>query len=75
VGDWLAGGDRDAVRRAAHRLKGSSASLGANEFARLCSQLADTGDLPDRSTTELLAAIRSELDRIWRALEQRNAHR
>jgi signal transduction histidine kinase/CheY-like chemotaxis protein len=68
----LAGGepDAEAVRNAAHRLKSSSAHLGAKRLAELAAELeqrARSGALGD--TEELVRSIRAEHARVLAALE------
>lgn len=59
----------DALRRAAHSLKGGASNIGAVELAGLCARLeamppgSDTG-----STGELIEEIRREFDVVRRAL-------
>jgi HPt (histidine-containing phosphotransfer) domain-containing protein len=62
-----ASADADALRRAAHSLKGSSASLGAFGAAALCGELehADCGD-SSRGAGELIARLGQELERVRR---------
>ena len=67
----LGGGDRQALRDAAHHLKGSCANLGAGRLAAFCHQLEnaafDAGE--DRQTAVLgrlaeeLGTVRAELER------------
>jgi len=59
--------DEGALGRAAHSLKGSSASLGAGQVAALCGELERTGD--DGSfkwAGALLARVGQELERARR---------
>jgi HPt (histidine-containing phosphotransfer) domain-containing protein len=60
-----AGADVGALARAAHSLKGSSASLGANGVAALCGELerTDCGDSFVRAGA-LLARLGQELERV-----------
>ena len=60
-----AGADEEFLRRAAHSLKGSSASLGAFGMASLCAELerADCGDSSGRAGA-LLARLGQELERV-----------
>jgi HPt (histidine-containing phosphotransfer) domain-containing protein len=60
-----AGADEEFLRRAAHSLKGSSASLGAFGMASLCAELerTDCGDSSGRAGA-LLARLGQELERV-----------
>ena len=53
IADALSAHDADALRRAAHKLKGSSLIIGAQRIAAACSrseELAGAGRLPDAAT-------------------------
>jgi HPt (histidine-containing phosphotransfer) domain-containing protein len=66
----IAGSDIPATQRAAHTLKGSSASLGAATLAAQCAELemlARAGTLA--GATEWLQKIEDEYARVKRALE------
>lgn len=72
IADTIARGDSATLVQVAHRLQGSSANLGATELARLCSILhasIDSSDLLNAET--VLVAIRSELERVRSAFNQR----
>ena len=60
-----AGADEESLRRAAHSLKGSSASLGAFGAASLCAELerTDCGDSSGQAGA-LLARLGQELERV-----------
>jgi two-component system sensor histidine kinase/response regulator len=61
-------GDRDALRRAAHQLKGTAATVGAADVARSAADLERAaGGSPLESVSDLLAALQIELDRVRRA--------
>ena len=64
----------DEVRRLAHRMKGSAASLGAPQLARLCEHLqhARTDHGAD-TLNELVAALGPAYQRLSAALEQRES--
>ncbi|MEG4503764.1 PAS domain S-box protein [Microcoleus sp. F8_C2] len=67
----IAQADTQALNRAAHTLKGSSANLSATPLAQLCSRLeviSTSGEL-DRAST-LLAQIEGEYDRVKNTLQQ-----
>ncbi|MEG4201003.1 response regulator [Microcoleus sp. Pol12A5] len=67
----IAQGDTQALKRAAHTLKGSSANLSAAPLAQLCGRLevmSTSGEL-DRAST-LLAQIEGEYDRVKNTLQQ-----
>ena len=59
----LAGGDMEQVAMAAHSLKGSSATLGAEQLAELCQQLYEEAKAPNRETAAQLA---TEVSRCYR---------
>ncbi len=68
----LAAGQAEDLRRAAHTLKGSSASLGANGLAEVCREVeaaARDGDLDGLGPK--VDAIAAELDEVVAALETR----
>jgi HPt (histidine-containing phosphotransfer) domain-containing protein len=58
-GDAAADAD-DSAPRLAHRLKGSSASLGAGELAALCLRIEAIDGLPAAERDDLLQALRLE---------------
>ena len=63
--------DADALRMAAHSLKGSSGTLGANNLASICGSLetqAKTGSI-DQKAGEMLSRIVDEFARVREALE------
>lgn len=71
----LAAGDAESLRRAAHTLKGSSASLGANDLADACrvvetaareGRLDDLGPKVDAIAADLEAALSALDERIGR---------
>jgi two-component system sensor histidine kinase/response regulator len=62
----VASGDSDALRGAAHKLKGSCLSVGVPRMAALCASLES---LPANSH-ELLADLEREFDRVREHLEQ-----
>lgn len=65
----VANGDATAARRAAHTVKGSSASFGASLLSSLAAQaehLSQRSDLA--SIAELLPALSTELERVRIAL-------
>jgi HPt (histidine-containing phosphotransfer) domain-containing protein len=71
LGEALARGEGEAMGHAAHRIKGSSANLGATELARLCSMLSASDRSSDVPTSEaILLAIRSEFERVQSALDE-----
>lgn len=59
--------DPEAVRRAAHRLKGSSANIGASELSARCAELEQRHRQSD-AHGELLAAVDAEAARVRVAL-------
>jgi signal transduction histidine kinase/ligand-binding sensor domain-containing protein/DNA-binding response OmpR family regulator len=64
--------DRETVSTAAHRLKGSSAQLGADRVARLCARLEEWGRGNGNGTAPpaLLGELEEELGRAGAALEE-----
>jgi two-component system, sensor histidine kinase and response regulator len=61
-------GDRDALRRAAHQLKGTAATVGATDVARSAAELERAADgSPLDAVSGLLATLNIELDRVRRA--------
>jgi HPt (histidine-containing phosphotransfer) domain-containing protein len=54
-------GDRQALRRAVHSLKGGASNIGATELSRLCGELEATADAQsDELQRTLILAIASE---------------
>ena len=69
-----AAGQSDVVRRVAHTLKSSSASVGATVFASLCAQVEAATREPQPGTVEpLLDALEAETVRVRRAVHVRLA--
>jgi HPt (histidine-containing phosphotransfer) domain-containing protein len=65
-----AGDDTDALRRAAHRLKSSSALLAAANFSRMCDELEDrAGDGIPTDWSAELSLLEAEYARVKAALE------
>jgi len=61
----LAAGDGEAVRRAAHSLKGSSGNLGANRMAALCLDVENRGkDDQLDGLDKLLVEIKQEYQQV-----------
>jgi CheY-like chemotaxis protein len=60
--------EEGAAGRLAHRLKGSSASLGATELAALCQRVEGGDALTETERAELLAALRTESARVSTAV-------
>jgi HPt (histidine-containing phosphotransfer) domain-containing protein len=68
--DGVSGGDADAIRRAAHTLKSSSANLGANHMSALAAELERKGRSGElEGIAALLADLEREADRVSQALE------
>ncbi|UVJ37924.1 PAS domain S-box protein [Arthrobacter sp. CJ23] len=66
----LEGGGGDALERAAHKLKGAAATIGATGVASLCQELEDLGRKPGgQSGKELLTRLLTELARADKELE------
>ncbi|WP_427017594.1 response regulator [Pseudarthrobacter sp. P1] len=68
--DALAGGQGDVLARAAHKLKGAAANIGAAAAASICAELEslEHGAHPG-SGTDLLDRLEAELGRVDTALE------
>jgi two-component system, sensor histidine kinase and response regulator len=65
----LAEANGEALRRAAHTLKGSSANLGAVRLAEMCRELERAGrDGALAGAAPLLAAVEAEYERVVEAL-------
>jgi signal transduction histidine kinase/DNA-binding response OmpR family regulator len=60
--------DENSAPRLAHRLKGSSASLGASELAGLCQRIEGIDGLPAGEREQLLGALRAEAGRVMTAV-------
>jgi signal transduction histidine kinase/CheY-like chemotaxis protein/HPt (histidine-containing phosphotransfer) domain-containing protein len=63
----MAKGDLEAARFAAHTLKGSGRSMGANRLGNLASDLQDACDANDTDTAALMAEL---LPDTWRELNE-----
>jgi signal transduction histidine kinase/HPt (histidine-containing phosphotransfer) domain-containing protein len=69
--DAIAGSDGDACQRLAHRLKGSSLSLGAEALGALAARLEQESKRFEQTVAEpLLEALRVELDCVRLAAER-----
>jgi HPt (histidine-containing phosphotransfer) domain-containing protein len=63
--DAVAGTDAEALRRAAHSLKGSSSQIGAVQMTRLCRDLEEQARTTDlRGATETLRRLDDAFDRV-----------
>ncbi|HEV8700594.1 MAG TPA: response regulator [Candidatus Polarisedimenticolia bacterium] len=63
-------GDREALVKAAHSLKGSSGTLGARELSEMCAGLEECGKAGRLNEAGLrLSAIQKEYDRVRKALD------
>jgi CheY-like chemotaxis protein len=72
----VAAGDSQAMFRAAHTLKPSSASLGALPLATLCEELERMGRGEDlQGAAEKVQQIEAEFERVETALETAGVHR
>lgn len=60
--------DGDALKQAAHKLKGAAANIGAISAAAICDQLEREGRNGEPHVTELLARLETELERVDTAL-------
>ncbi len=56
--------DEESVPRLAHRLKGSSAAMGAEHLAELCGRLQEAADAMSRGVVEALADLPGEARRV-----------
>lgn len=71
ISDALAVGDADAVRRAAHSMKGGALGLGASDFAALCKTLEQAGsDAQMTVAAECAARLARELPLLIETLQQ-----
>ena len=69
--DGVASRDPEAVERAAHSLKSSSANLGALRLSRLSDELEERARAQEIDTAQpLVEALESELERVTRALSR-----
>jgi HPt (histidine-containing phosphotransfer) domain-containing protein len=68
TGDARADEADDSAPRLAHRLKGSSASLGASGLAALCQRIETVDALPAGERDQLLAELRTEAGRVSTAV-------
>lgn len=67
-------GEHEVMRRVAHTLKSSSASIGAVEFAALCAQVeAATREPESAASSALIDALLIESHRVARAVQARLA--
>jgi len=63
-------GDKEALVKAAHSLKGSCATLGAQEMSRMCAGMEECGKAGRMTETGLrLASIQEEFARVRKALD------
>ncbi|MBD2102264.1 response regulator [Leptolyngbya sp. FACHB-261] len=68
--DAVAQEDAAALRRQAHMLKSSSATLGATELARLCKELEDMGQAGSMAKAlAYVAQLQAEYERVKTALQ------
>jgi len=76
IHDAAARGDKDAVRRAAHTLKSTSANLGARPLAGFCRRLETQCRMDNPGdVAPLVTEIEGEYARVLRALEDELARR
>ena len=69
LGQATAAEDPEALAKAAHSLKSSSANLGAARLAEMCAQLERDGRARSMNTSpEVLTALEGELERVCTAL-------
>jgi len=75
MGEALAAGSSDGVRKAAHELKGSSLTLGAEAVAELCKRLEILGyDKKIDEVPALLDELDQELVRLWDYLKAKGIY-
>ena len=71
IREAVEGSDADLLRRAAHTLKSSSASLGALAFSGICKELEMMGrDKTLAGAKDRLAALEQEYERVRESLER-----
>ena len=68
-------GDGPSLRRAAHNLRGGSASLGARRLAALCEEIEAAGCGPSREAAALAARLEEEFERARRSFEAERRRR
>jgi two-component system sensor histidine kinase/response regulator len=63
-------GNGEAMKKAAHTLKSTSANVGAVELAKLCKEIENLGsiDITDNAVPNLLVRIEAEYERVMGAL-------
>ncbi|MBT8159906.1 response regulator [Arthrobacter sp. GN70] len=66
----LDNGGREAARQAAHKLKGSSANIGAVRAAKLCAEIERSAATSHAVDPALLASLEDELALVDQALER-----
>lgn len=65
----IASADWPSTRRTAHRLRGASSNVGAEELARLCSDLEHCSSETEAAGRSAGADIREEFERVKTALQ------
>ena len=66
----IASADWPSTRRTAHRLRGASSNVGAEELARLCSELEDSSSEGAAVEQDSGITIRQEFERVRVALRE-----
>jgi two-component system sensor histidine kinase/response regulator len=65
----VAAGDAEALRQAAHQLKGAAANVGANAVAAVCAELEAKGRSGATAEPVLVSRLATDLDQASQALE------
>jgi HPt (histidine-containing phosphotransfer) domain-containing protein len=75
MGQALEAGSSDGVRKAAHELKGSSLTLGAEAVADLCKRIEILGhEKRIEEVPDLLGELDQELARLWDYLKEKGIY-
>jgi HPt (histidine-containing phosphotransfer) domain-containing protein len=73
IRDATSSGSLDGLKRELHKLKGTSAQIGANRVAALCSQLEDqTIDVKSLAPTDATLVTSEQLDHLELELASAN---
>lgn len=65
----IAAADWNSTKRTAHRLRGASSNVGADELARLCADLEHRSSETETVESSAGAGIRAEFERVKTALQ------
>ncbi len=69
--EYCVDGDQEEWRRAAHKLKGSAANMGAVILSSICLSAEKSQDLGQLDKAAILESIKIEYQRLSEYLEQR----